>query len=125
MKKKKKSSAPKKAAPVSDTGGLPAEVYAAEGLEIMIRRNLNSKRVNGSFGTITAINYVRDEVDSLVVKFEDDGEEETLTRVIGRFEDPNTASMYIQRSQFPITMAYAITNHKSQGQTMQDVRFFF
>ena len=34
---------------------------------------------------------------------------------------PNSGNITIQRSQFPLTVAYALTSHKCQGQTLKEV----
>ena len=34
---------------------------------------------------------------------------------------PNSGNITIQRSQFPLTVAYALTSHKCQGQTLEEV----
>ena len=93
----------------------------------MLRRNIDITLglVNGAIGTVRSIKYSVDQagvVESILVDFGDvtsDDKLHQLTRVKSKFQIPEKA--YVIRQQFPITIAYSITIHKSQGLTLRNV----
>ena len=95
--------------------------------KIMLRRNIDITLglVNGAIGTVRSIKYSVDQagvVESILVDFGDvtsDDKLHQLTRVKSKFQIPEKA--YVIRQQFPITIAYSITIHKSQGLTLCNV----
>ena len=89
----------------------------------MLRRNIDVTLglVNGAIGKIRGIPRCIDhanKVDALTIMFSNH-QEHCLKRVTTKFEVFDKA--YVICSQFPITTAYAITIHKSQGLTLSHV----
>ena len=105
------------------TAGLEKLVIIKLGCKIMLRRNIDISLglVNGAIGIVTSIKYSIDEskvVDSIAIKF-DNGKEHVLEKVNSKFQILDKA--FVIRRQFPISHAYAITIHKSQGLTLKNV----
>lgn len=85
----------------------------------MFLRNIDVTNglVNGAIGHVTGIINGEDmKIERIVVKFGTKLHE--LERVTGKFEVFSGA--YIFRKQFPITIAYGITIHKSQGMSLDN-----
>ena len=105
------------------TAGLEDVVVIKIGCKIMLRRNIDVTLglVNGSIGTVSSVKYSIDQcnvVDAITIKF-DDGTEHVLEKVSSKFQVLDKA--FVIRRQFPISSAYAITVHKSQGLTLKNV----
>ena len=118
-------------------GGMPDSMEIAIGARIMLRRNIDTARglVNGSFGTITGIEWSllsRDQLetgtlpDSILVKFDDDEIAKNFTDKLGdsiRIK-PHSVTFegkkgtHITRRMLPIILSWAITIHKTQGLTL-------
>lgn len=111
--------------------GLPKTLYLSIGCKIMLRKNLWTEGgfLNGSTGTVHAIIYAENEQSPsiplyILVKFDD---YEGPTFIDGLFlikpvivtwsHDGITYS----RKQLPVVLCYAITIHKSQGLTMENI----
>ena len=105
------------------TAGLENVITVKVGCKVMLRRNIDVTLglVNGAIGTIHSVQRCIDQankVDTLTIMFSNN-QEHCLKRVTTKFEVFDKA--YVIRSQFPITTAYAIMIHKSQGLTLSHV----
>ena len=97
------------------TGGLQANLTLAIGARVMLRRNINTKAglVNGAIGTVRNITP-----DHITVQFDHMSVPYNVEKVVSRFMIMK--SFYVQRKQFPLILAYAITIHKSQGLSLDN-----
>ena len=105
------------------TAGLENTITIKVGCKVMLRRNIDVTLglVNGAIGTIRNVQRCIDhanKVDTVTIMFSNN-QEHHLKRVTTKFEVFD--KVYVIRSQFPITTAYAITIHKSQGLTLNHV----
>lgn len=103
----------------------PQVVTLKVGCQVMLLRNLDTERglVNGSMGTVESLGH-----DSVTVEFSG-GVKETITREsdevhssfwnteIGR----EVQILQAKRKQIPLTLAYALSIHKSQGQSIRQL----
>ena len=107
----------------TNTAGLEKELILKIGCKVMLRRNIDVTLglVNGAIGTVKSVKFSIDQpnvVESIIIHFNDDKVHQ-LMRVRSKFQILDKA--YVIRQQFPITIAYSITIHKSQGLTLRDV----
>ena len=107
----------------TNTAGLEKELVIKLGCKVMLRRNIDITLglVNGAIGTVKSVKYSIDQanmVESIMIQFGDDKLHQ-LIRVKSKFQLLDKA--YVIRQQFPITVAYSITIHKSQGLTLRNV----
>ena len=105
------------------TAGLEKVIVIKIGCKIMLRRNIDISLglVNGAIGIVCSVKYSLDQsnvVDTITIKF-DDGKQHTLEKVNSKFQVLDKA--FVIRRQFPVSSAYAITVHKSQGLTLHNV----
>ena len=91
----------------------------------MLRRNIDVTLglVNGAIGIVCSVKYSIDQancnvINSIIIKFSN-GNTHSLQKVNSKFQLYDTA--YVFRCQFPITIAYSIIIHKSQGLTLTHV----
>lgn len=102
------------------TAGLVDVIELKLGAKIMLLRNIDvaSGLVNGAIGTVKKIHRgitSNQPIDKLTILFDcGEREIEPVQTVI------SLTSARVVRSQFPITLAYAITIHKSQGLTVSN-----
>ena len=100
----------------NNTGGLLAKLVLAEGVHVMLCRNIDTKMglVNGAIGTVLNIKPTQ-----IVVLFDHMTEPYNVDRVTSKFMIMK--SFYVCRSQFPlIPAASAVTIHKSQGLSLDN-----
>lgn len=99
----------------SNTGALEETLLLKVGCKVMLRRNIDAAQglVNGAIGTV--LEFTKDisetEVTKIKIRFRQQDYE--LERIEVKFEV--YTNVYVIRSQFPITLAYGITIHKSQS----------
>ena len=87
------------------------------GAKVILNINIDVKRglTNGTTGTIKAI-------EENIIHFEYKFKEQTHVAFITRIDKEDTVPyLHITRSQFPISLAYWLTMHKWQGQTLKGV----
>lgn len=90
----------------------------------MLLKNLdvNKKLINGMRGTVTDIVENNNNIGAIFVKFDSQAKNESsipITRTIISQETVLGHKMTVK--QFPLRLAWAITAHKAQGQTLQKV----
>lgn len=106
----------------SRTAGLAKTIVIKIGAKIMIRRNIDVSigLINGTIAHVISVTRDLDtrEIKSLTIALAS-GTEYTIDRVSTKFEIMNGA--FIHRDQFPVSLSYGITIHKSQGLTLNNV----
>jgi ATP-dependent DNA helicase PIF1 len=107
----------------SNTAGLDDVLLLKIGARVMLRRNIDVGLglVNGAIGTLTRVNWDLDKptrAKTITIKF-NHGLEHQLEPVRAKFMVMQNA--FVHRTQFPISVAYAITIHKSQGLSLTNV----
>lgn len=107
----------------TNTAGLDDVLVLKIGARIMLRRNLDVTLglVNGALGTLVAVKWdpsKKSQAKYLTIKFSH-GLVHDLEPTKAKFMV--MAKGFIHRTQFPISVAYAITIHKSQGLSLENV----
>lgn len=99
----------------------PKTLKMKNGSQVMLTRNIGGSAVNGSIGTVIGFKYVREmgSFQPLVRFIGHDGKSFVMSISKFKWETiaPNGA-VTSSRSQVPLILAWAITIHESQGQTI-------
>lgn len=99
----------------------PKNLHLKYGCQVMLIRNINSQAVNGSIGTVMGFRYAsEDRSFQPLVKFVN-GTDNSFTMLVQkcRWETVAPNGLIISsRTQIPLTLSWATTIHKSQGQTI-------
>lgn len=120
---------------LNEAGGLSSVLYLAKGAKIMLRFNLWTEQglVNGAVGQIVDILYEEgtnppdDPPAALVCQFDSykgpylDDEKKTVVIAPMTSQWKSKQSIDCAREQFPVSICYACTIHKSQGLTLEKV----
>lgn len=99
----------------------PAVISLKVGARVMLIKNMrNLNLYNGCVGEVKSIN---EEAGTISVTFKEDGTKRTVPIDKQSFEltKPHPINIYASRSQYPLILAYAMTIHKAQGQTLENV----
>lgn len=126
------------------TGGLNSVLRLAVGARVSIVKNLDISDglVNGANGSISAIRLNKDHpLDGVImVKFENEqigksarstlplslqSEGLPITVTTSRFSLGSESTFVVNRTQYPLTLAWSATIHKVQGQTVEQVSLSF
>ena len=106
---------------ISETAGIERIIAIKIGAKVMIRRNIDVTLglVNGTIGNVVAVNRSADgnRIDSIKI-VSSDNKEFTITKVDIKFEVFH--KIVIHRKQFPLSLSYGITIHRSQGVTCKN-----
>ena len=123
--------------PITKTGNLPHCLKVCIGNTVMLTYNKdqNDKLINGSIGTVVYINSsVQNGIASgtIYVKFDapDAGNTYKNSRLRGELKEcvpisthtnefQHVRNIWVERKQFPLVLAHALTIHKSQGSTLE------
>lgn len=88
------------------------------GAQVMLLKNKSEELVNGSIGTVTDMDD-----ESVTVDFYGHGKTVVQYEQFEAFDEYNNT--IITRSQIPLTLAYSMTIHKSQGQSIDVLEIDF
>ena len=101
---------------------VPVELHICPGARVMLLQNLDlaSGLINGSRGTV--VSYV-ESADAVAVRFDGraDNSPPTLVTRTSTVELPLARGQHMFMYQFPLKLSWAVTAHKSQGQTLSRI----
>lgn len=121
---KKKRNLKAKKIKTSKSAGLEHELNLGINSRIILRRNIDVPKglCNGALGTVKGFTFEKNDntiVESIVIKFDCLNEDYYLKRIVADYEYQR--NVYVSRSQFPISLAWALTIHKTQGLSLDAV----
>jgi len=103
------------------TAGLVKCLRLCVGAKVMLKRNISVEAglVNGAVGTVTGFDKKKRDgrIEVIVIDFHNIGQTARIERQSSTFEV--LKCIYYTRKQFPLTLAFAITIHKSQGLSLR------
>ena len=132
----------------SETGGLGYRIDIKEDSRVMLTTNLDTDDhlINGQMGNVASIKFdtAHQKPQDIYIKFDDEdagrqrilksGDSYALKNLLVpivpvltciKIKDNRPSSPEIQRTQFPLTLAWACTVHKVQGLTIDKIVFSF
>ena len=132
----------------SETGGLDYKIKLKQDARVMLTTNLNIEDhlINGQMGTVSKIKYndTSQKPQVIYIKFDDESAGLKTIRKSGdlyamenhavpivpvvakiKVKTSRPSSSEIQRTQYPLALAWACTIHKVQGLTLSTVVFSF
>ena len=106
----------------ADTAGLETLLSLGEGSRVILKRNtdVNIGLCNGALGTVVGFQRVTNgAIESVLIKFDKLEEPVPIKKITADYEFQK--NIYIPRTQFPLSLAWALTIHKSQGLSLDAV----